>query len=1053
MVASAARVDQQPFRLMKRNRFIFFLAVVLIGAATEAAIPLNSLQTFDTLPEPANWATRTNGQFGISTVEAMDAAVQTNDISTLTNVLPVTAADGTSQSARWNFNARNILTRPAGISYISLLATVQNTSGKDLSSVIIGYDFGNPTPLAQSEDPGLTGWRAYYSLTGQPNTWSLIPEFTTGQTGSLAAVIMLGTWPQNSLLYLLWVDDNGSFGSDGSFTIDNFIAVEPPPPPPPPRIEPPGTNVFERQTIRLTAFANGYGLKYQWLKDGLAIDSAANPTATQHTLVITNARTSDSGQYSVVINTIFGGATADPVLVMVLEDLTPPTLLRAWEDPYDLQKFHLIVSEELCNDEVACGGLADLPFNWQIQDLTIPADYAYPEIIEINGTNLTFTMPSPRSPGQSYVVALDPEPLVTDLEGNRISPGSSIIVDRVALFEQGINGYVGTQDTELRGATPGVARGTNGTVRVDLEELGAVVQGMLRFDNLFGNAPGQVPPGALIRFAALRLTLAEGGSTVNLHRLLSPWDETTATYDLLEGGVQADGVEARVSADATLFSGLSAPGTVFELDVTDSVRAWESGQANYGWVLLPTGTDGASFHSSESATPPSLTIIYDTIVVDECEFSIQQQPAPTLTFLENQGFALSVSLSRTGLCLLNLQWTKDGMDIPGATSSTYSVNPAGLCHAGTYRVRIADSQSHSVTSNPAVVTMLPDISVPVLTRALASADGTNITLTFSKPMERTRAEDPSNFDLDPPVGITGASLAPGYPQIVLVTTGHRDPLVSYRLRVRNLAAHWWVCGGSVGNVILPNPTIVDLTGIRADVPWNTAWFYSTNSQDATLSASAPWYAPGFALTSDWKVGQGLFGEISQVVAFRAPAPIVTPLSPEHATSYFRRPVDLPELPDGATRALCHFIDDGAIFYLDGVEIGRVNMTNSPPVVYADRAAIAGEATLLCLPFTASPGLHTLAVEVHQAGEAAGPDMVFGLQILSLTEPPSLRVDTDAITWSGDSRWELVGAPDVDGPFAPLSNGQSYSLGTFYLWPYVQTNSSYFYRLRFHDGVR
>ena len=69
----------------------------------------------------------------------------------------------------------------------------------------------------------------------------------------------------------------------------------------------------------------------------------------------------------------------------------------------------------------------------------------------------------------------------------------------------------------------------------------------------------------------------------------------------------------------------------------------------------------------------------------------------------------------------------------------------------------------------------------------------------------------------------------------------------------------------------------------------------------------------------------------------------------------------------------------------------MNMTNSPPVVYADRASNIRGASVLCLPFNAIPGLHTLAVEVHQAGETSNPDVVLGLRILSLTEPPALSM--------------------------------------------------------------
>ena len=50
------------------------------------------------------------------------------------------------------------------------------------------------------------------------------------------------------------------------------------------------------------------------------------------------------------------------------------------------------------------------------------------------------------------------------------------------------------------------------------------------------------------------------------------------------------------------------------------------------------------------------------------------------------------------------QWLKDGVEVSGATSSTYAVTSAEVRHTGTYRARVSNSAG-SVLSNPAVITV------------------------------------------------------------------------------------------------------------------------------------------------------------------------------------------------------------------------------------------------------------------------------------------------------------------------------------------------------------
>jgi len=87
--------------------------------------------------------------------------------------------------------------------------------------------------------------------------------------------------------------------------------------------------------------------------------------------------------------------------------------------------------------------------------------------------------------------------------------------------------------------------------------------------------------------------------------------------------------------------------------------------------------------------------------------SITSQPM-SVTVMAGQSFSLSVTASGPAL---TYGWAHDGMTIPTATGSSYSVASATTADGGTYVVTVANS-SGSVPSNPATVTVTPAGSTP-----------------------------------------------------------------------------------------------------------------------------------------------------------------------------------------------------------------------------------------------------------------------------------------------------------------------------------------------------
>ena len=183
-------------------------------------------------------------------------------------------------------------------------------------------------------------------------------------------------------------------------------------------------------------------------------------------------------------------------------------------------------------------------------------------------------------------------------------------------FRQGLNGYADCTDTMVRLSVPTTVGSAAAMLTADTDALAVPTdQILVRFDNLIGAAPGQIPANAIIVSAKLSMWTGAGANDdsndlASAHRMLVPWTGAD-TWDTLVGGVSADDVEAVAANSFTHMPELENAPVI--LDVTADVAAFLAGTPNHGWVLSCTGPDGWNAGSSEGATTtqrPTLQIAY-----------------------------------------------------------------------------------------------------------------------------------------------------------------------------------------------------------------------------------------------------------------------------------------------------------------------------------------------------------------------------------------------------------------------------------------------------------
>jgi exopolysaccharide biosynthesis protein len=249
------------------------------------------------------------------------------------------------------------------------------------------------------------------------------------------------------------------------------------------------------------------------------------------------------------------------------------------------------------------------------------------------------------------------------------------------------------------------------------------------------------------------------------------------------------------------------------------------------------------------------------------------------------------------------------------------------------------------------------------------------------------------------------------------------------------------------------------TNIFMDAGWafglTNAWKYSVASLDGISS----WKAPGFD-DSSWTNGRGVlwcdatYPGGNTVIQFlplsSISLPINTNASPvnPYITYYCRTYFNFTNEPAGTILSFSNYLDDGAVFYLNGVEIQRLSMPASPTVItngtLAPTYSCQGGNATCPTNFAISGGLITnlfkgtnlLAVEVHNFN-AKSPDITFGCALSYLVPPPApptppfitnmvvVPGETNAtITWqsrsNSTSRVEYGLTPSL-GTFTPLDS--------------------------------
>lgn len=195
------------------------------------------------------------------------------------------------------------------------------------------------------------------------------------------------------------------------------------------------------------------------------------------------------------------------------------------------------------------------------------------------------------------------------------------------------------------------------------------------------------------------------------------------------------------------------------------------------------------------------------------------------------------------------------------------------------------------------------------------------------------------------------------------------------------------------------PAQDELISTQVLIQMDASWKYHDGSADL----GTDWRNPDYD-DSAWKSGKALLGYDSGKKTWPEPG-LMTRITPNLSSYYFRHAFDYDGPLENARLLLDQIIDDAAVYYLNGVEVGRSKLMPGGEPAFATTARGVTNPSLQTDAFTIAPGSlragrNVLAVSVHNQS-AASSDICFGARLIvedanKPKPPPGLL-----LTWRRD----------------------------------------------------
>jgi hypothetical protein len=431
-----------------------------------------------------------------------------------------------------------------------------------------------------------------------------------------------------------------------------------------------------------------------------------------------------------------------------------------------------------------------------------------------------------------------------------------------------------------------------------------------------------------------------------------------------------------------------------------------------------------------ASAAPDTALQIDNVVItpgalDPVAFTTQPQ---STVVAERSPAAFSFTASGT---LQDIQWYRDNVAIPGANATNYTLASALVPDSGSQFYAIIGNPLNSATSSVATLTVLADTNAPIALAATYDGVSSNVVVRFSEAL-RSNSISAVNFSV-----FESLSLASGPPVINATLLDATNVLVSLS-SLLNTGVSYSISAAGVQdtaltpNTMSPNPTVLVIRPSIRLINFTDVWKYDINNGDRTDTG---WQNVGFN-DSAWSSGPAGLGRDNSINGVLLNT--IIPYMSNGVPCYFRKHFHLPSTVNTVTLTLRDVVEDGAVFYLNGHEVLRRNMSGGPVIFTTLSAANQTDPTPIEGPFNLRAhylvaGDNVLAVEVHQTtGTSSDVEMAAEL---TANVPSPLSVPVRINEWMASNTGSVLDPADglPDDWFELYNAGDStVDLGGFHL---------------------
>ena len=449
--------------------------------------------------------------------------------------------------------------------------------------------------------------------------------------------------------------------------------------------QPGNQTVTAGQTATFGVAATGTApLSYQWKKNGANISGA---TSASYTTPATT--TADNGStFVVAVSNTAGTATSTAATLTVSAAAIAPAITT---QPGN----QTVTAGQTATFGVAATGTAPLSYQWKKNGANISG-----------ATSASYTTPATTTAdnGSTFVVA------VSNTAGTATSTAATLTVSAAAIAPA-ITTQPGNQTvTAGQTATFGVAATGTAPLSYQWKKNGANISG--------ATSASYTTPAT---------TTADNGSTfvVAVSNTAGTATSTAATLTVsaaaIAPAITTQPGNQTVTAGQTATFGVAATGTAPLSYQWKKNGANISGatSASYTTPATTTADNGSTFVVAVSNTAGTATSTAATLTVSAAAIApaITTQPGnQTVT----AGQTATFGVAATGTAPLSYQWKKNGANISGATSASYTTPATTTADNGSTFVVAVSNTAGSVTSNIATLTVNSATSPPGVPTSLAA---------------------------------------------------------------------------------------------------------------------------------------------------------------------------------------------------------------------------------------------------------------------------------------------------------------------------------------------